>query len=208
MTLLTGATHAADSPGAARAARTELDFTALLDGSPIGHHRFTITNQGDERTVDSAAEFTVKILGITAFHYKHHAVERWRGDCIASMDSTTDDDGKPSKIHAEQDGEAFVVKGSKEAEPATGCVLTFAYWNPAVRSQTRLLNAQSGKIEAVEIKPVDGPAIDVKGRSVDVKGIRITGTKQPIEVWYGPDGDWIGLDSIVSGGRKLSYRLQ
>ncbi|CAN5469935.1 hypothetical protein BH09PSE6_BH09PSE6_27360 [soil metagenome] len=206
MSLLAGSVPAAGEAGSA--GRTELDFTALLDGSPIGHHRFTISSQGDERTVDSAAEFTVKILGFTAFHYKHHAIEYWRGDCIASLDSTTDDDGKPLKIHAEQSGEAFVIKGAKESEPVSGCVLTFAYWNPAVRSQTRLLNAQSGKVEAIEIRPIEGPTVEVRGKPVAASGIRITGTKQPIEVWYAPDGSWIGLDSVVSGGRKLSYRLQ
>jgi len=38
-------------------------------------------------------------------------------------------------------------------------------------------------------------------------GLRIGGLAQPIDVWY--DGNrWVGLDTIVSGGRRLSYRLR
>jgi hypothetical protein len=155
------------------------------------------------------ADLTVKILGITAFRYRHHAIEHWKGDCLTAMDSTTDDDGKPFEIHAHRQGDDFVITGVAEPQsPATGCVLTFAYWNPAVQKQTRLLNAQSGKLEDVEIKSIGANSIQVHGQPVDVKGFRITGTKNPIEIWYDADGGWVGLDSVVTGGRKLSYRLQ
>ena len=36
---------------------------------------------------------------------------------------------------------------------------------------------------------------------------RITGPSAPIVVWYSPQGEWLGLDSIVGGKHKLSYRL-
>jgi hypothetical protein len=29
-----------------------------------------------------------------------------------------------------------------------------------------------------------------------------------VDVWYSADGDWVGLDSTVAGGRQLSYRLE
>jgi len=47
----------------------------------------------------------------------------------------------------------------------------------------------------------------VRGQPVEVSEFRITGAAQPIVVWYTPRGEWVGLDSIVAGGRKLSYRL-
>ncbi|WP_368671230.1 hypothetical protein [Achromobacter xylosoxidans] len=38
---------------------------------------------------------------------------------------------------------------------------------------------------------------------------RIAGPRHPIDVWYAAgSGEWVGLDSTVRGGRRLSYRLQ
>jgi hypothetical protein len=34
------------------------------------------------------------------------------------------------------------------------------------------------------------------------------GGESPVDVWVSSGGDWVGLDSVVGGGkRKLSYRL-
>ena len=184
------------------------NFRALLDGKPIGRHRFSVSGQGDERTVVSAADFAVRFLGITAYRYHHEATEQWRGECLASLNSTTDDDGNRSRVHAEQDGDAFVVKASAAAETVKGCVMSFAYWNPAIQTQTRLLNAQTGKLEAVQVQRAGSEPVEVRGKTVAATGLRITGPAQPITVWYSSQGEWIGLDSTVAGGRKLSYRLQ
>ena len=36
---------------------------------------------------------------------------------------------------------------------------------------------------------------------------RITGAGAPLDVWYSAEGEWLGLDASVAGGRKLSYRF-
>lgn len=203
-------------PSAAAEAATpavgEWNFRALLDGKPIGQHRFTVTRnagaQGDERKVLSEASFTVKFLGITAYRYRHTATEQWRGDCLAALSATTDDDGKASSVSTEADGNALSVKTAATAQSLKGCVMSFAYWNPAIQTQTRLLNAQTGKAEAVQVSRVGSGSVEVRGQAVAATQFRITGPAQPIDVWYSAQGEWVGLDSLVAGGRKLSYRLQ
>lgn len=185
----------------------EWNFIALLDGDPIGIHRYTVTAKGDERQVVSDAEFAVKMLGFTAYRYRHHAEEQWQGDCLTSLSATTDDDGKALAVHGEKQGDEFVVKATDENPTVKGCVMTFAYWNPALQGQTRLINAQTGRLETVQVQRTGSAPIDVHGKPVVATRYRITGPKQPIDVWYGPEGEWVGLDSIVAGGRKLSYRL-
>ncbi len=190
----------------------EWNFRALLDGKPIGQHRFSVTAktsaQGDERKVLSEASFAVKFLGITAYRYRHTATEEWRGDCLTALFSTTDDDGKSSSVRAEADGDALSVKAGSTVQLLKGCVMSFAYWNPAIQTQTRLLNAQTGKAESVQVSRIGGGSVEVRGQPVAATQFRITGPAQPIDVWYSAQGDWIGLDSLVAGGRRLSYRLQ
>ncbi|HEY4066731.1 MAG TPA: DUF6134 family protein [Burkholderiaceae bacterium] len=178
-------------------APAEWDFHVSLDGRPIGEHRFSLgALDGGERTLRSEAEFAVKILGITAYRYRHRDTEQWQGDCLQALTSTTDDDGKHSHVSVDHDG----VLGE-------GCLMSFAYWNPAILTQTRLFNAQTGRIETVRVQPAGGGTLAVHGAPVTARRYRIVGAAPPIDVWYAPNGDWIGLDAVVAGGRKLSYRL-
>jgi hypothetical protein len=85
--------------------------------------------------------------------------------------------------------------------------MSFAYWSPTIRTRASLLNSQTGKLEPVRIEAIAGNSIEVHGRLRAATGIRISGPANPIEVWYTNEGEWVGLDSVVSGGRKLSYRL-
>lgn len=174
----------------------EWNFRALLDGTPIGQHRFSVTGEGEERKVVSEANFAVKFLGITAYRYQHKATEQWRDNCLTALNSTTVDDGKPESVRVAQNDAAL-----------RGCVMSFAYWNPAIQDQTRLLNAQNGKLEAVQVKRMGNGPIEVRGKPVEATEFRITGAANPITVWYSQRGEWVGLDSTVAGGRKLSYRL-
>lgn len=174
----------------------EWNFRALLDGKPIGQHRFSVSGEGDERKVVSEASFAVKFLGITAYRYRHKATEEWRDNCLTAMNATTDDDGKSEQVRADRNDALL-----------KGCVMSFAYWNPAIQNQTRLLNAQTGKLETVQVKRIGSGPIEVRGKPVEATEFRITGAGNPIAVWYSAQGEWVGLDSTVAGGRKLSYRL-
>ena len=48
--------------------------------------------------------------------------------------------------------------------------------------------------------------IDVGLQPTAVRGLRITGLSRPIVVWYASNR-WVGLETTVQGGRRLSYRL-
>ena len=197
-----GATQAADGT------RTYA-FTALLDGKPIGEHRFTVVTEGATRRVTSQADFSVKVLGLTAYRYRHHADEQWSGDCLAGLASTTDDDGKPATVKLVKSADANEITSAAGTRSVPGCLMTYAYWNPALRTQTRLLNPQTGKVDSVRVERVSSGPVPVLGRDVQATDWRITGGESPVDVWVDEQGDWVGLDSPVSNGKhKLSYRLR
>jgi hypothetical protein len=195
-------------PLVATAADTTYDFQVLLDGKPIGEHRFVVGGPPGARTVVSDARFTVKVLGLTVYRYTHRAEEHWRGNCLRSLAANTDDDGTASRVNAEAAGDVLNVTTAEGTQAIEGCAMSFAYWNPAIRQQARLLNAQTGRHEAVQISRVGSGTVDARGQSVAAVRWRIDGPVQPVDVWYTAQGDWVGLDSTVGGGRKLSYRLK
>jgi hypothetical protein len=195
-------------PLVATAADTKYDFQVLLDGKPIGEHSFIVGGPPEARTVVSDARFTVKLMGLTVYRYTHRAEEQWRGNCLRSLVATTDDDGTPSRVTAEAAGEVLKVTTGEGTQSLDGCAMSFAYWNPAIRQQPRLLNAQTGRHEAVQVSRVASGTVDARGQPVAAVRWRIDGPAQPVDVWYTAQGDWVGLDSTVGGGRKLSYRLK
>ena len=197
------AVHAADD-----ASTRVYAFKAFLDDKPIGEHRFTVATQGGNRAVTSEADFAVKFIGITAYHYHHHADEQWAGECLSGLTSRTDDDGKAASVKLVKAGDANEITTNAGTISEPGCLMTYAYWNPAMREQKRLLNPQTGRVDSVRVEKVGSGEIPVAGREVAATDWRITGGESPIDIWISQQGDWIGLDSMVSNGRhKLSYRL-
>lgn len=207
-------------PAAARAAAlpaqapgvAEWRFEVQLDGKPVGEHRFTLSplagSSGNERRLVSVASFDVKLLGITVYRYRHEARERWQGDCLAELDARTDANGKVSTVKAQLEGQSLNVSSPAGTAPLPACSMTFAYWNPAMRRQTQLLNPQTGRGVAVQIVPVGTGMVEVRGTPVAAEHWRLTGDESPIELWYAPgSGDWLALDATVNG-RRLSYRLR
>lgn len=210
---MAGAALAACSLAAA-AADAQWLFDVRLDARAIGQHRFALTAQAEGRRLTSEAQFDVRMLGIPLYRYRHQATERWQGDCLAALQSSTDDDGRSVQVQGEADGGRFRLAVREGAEgvrrtevDSGGCLMSFAYWNPRLAGQRQLLNPATGKVEAVTVEALPEQMLEVAGRPTAVRGLRIGGLARPIDVWYA-DGRWVGLDSTVDGGRRLSYRLR
>jgi hypothetical protein len=194
--------------GAAFAAQPRVwDFKVFLDDSPIGSHRFTLAEDGPKREMRIEARFEVKILFVTAYRYTHTAIERWRGSCLESLTARTDDDGTQLTVEARSEGQALAVVTGKGRETLAGCVSTFAYWSPRILRESRLLNAQTGEYEAVSVTDLGEASLTVRGNPTPARRYRITGPKNPIELWYSAGGEWLALESTVAGGRRLRYAL-
>lgn len=202
---------------AARPASGEWRFVAMLDGTPIGTHRFVLIpaagEGGNARVLSSAARFEVKVVGLRVYAYDHTSEERWEGDCLAAIAAVTDDNGRLTRVNGRATRGGFVVDGGGGERDApsthrdgTSCLMGFAYWNPALARQQRLLDPATGRIEAVTVASLAPTPIEVRGRRVNARGLRISGLTHPIDVWYAGD-EWVGLDTTVSGDRRLSYRL-
>ena len=183
------------------------DFRVFMNDAPIGYHRFSLTGQGDARELKSETRLEVKFLFVTAYHYVHDAVEDWHGDCLVRLVARTDDNGQHSRVQAVSSGDGVVVATATTQERLSGCVMSFAYWNPQMLRQSRLLNPQTGKFEMVNVAALGEQTIRVRGVAVAAKHYRLTGPKQPIDLWYSTADEWLALESTVAGGRRLRYSL-
>ena len=141
------------------------------------------------------------------FHYEHRNREVWSGDCLQSIESSTDSNGEPYRVRGWQEEGVFRVDGTAGETKLPGCVMSFAYWNPAFLDQGRLLNTQDGEILDVEVSsPVVEP-LEVRGEQLPAYRYRLEAGELRLDLWYSADREWLALESEVQGGRMLRYEL-
>lgn len=188
----------------------DLLFQVLLDDRKIGYHRFSIREGTDGRQVESNARFDVKVFFVPVYSYRHQARETWQQGCLTELVSETDANGKRYAVAGERLDAGFrLATGDAERRVDDGCMMTFAYWNPAFLEQRQLLNVQTGELLEVAVSSLGESVLEVGDRDVPAEGYRVTGSggEVDIRVWYSrADRRWVGLESVVDNGRTLRYR--
>ena len=182
------------------------DFRVLLDGREIGQHHFVLRDAGGERELRSEARFDVRLLKVSVYRYVHEAVERWDGDCLTSLVSRTQTNGRRQAVNAAVRDGLLAVEGSKGRDEHGGCIMSFAYWNPRVLQARQLLNSQTGELLPVTITPRGEESIEVRGERRVATRHHIAGRRLEVDLWY--DGAaWLALEALTAGGQRLRYEL-
>ncbi|MEM1260818.1 MAG: DUF6134 family protein [Pseudomonadota bacterium] len=185
-------------------------FDVMLDKRKIGIHRFELIQGGDSIELRSDAKFDVKILFINAFRYRHQSTERWRDGCLVSLNADTDSNGDKLSVAGSASEDGFLVDGKTGEETiTTDCMMSFAYWNPAIIEQSALLNSQTGDYQRVEIRRVGEETIRAAGGDYPAVRYDIDTGKGVIKLWYGAETDrWLALEAPAKGDRTIRYRLR
>jgi hypothetical protein len=183
-----------------------LRFQVYLGEKPIGEHSFRITDNGASTRVTSRASFDVDFLFINAYRYRHDSREVFRDGCLQEIRAVTDDNGETFRVEGEAAGEKFLISRQDGEEKASGCLMTFAYWDPAFLDQDRLLNAQTGELESVRVAREGDDRVQVGGRELPATRYSLYADALNIELWYNEDLGWVGLASETEKGGRLVYR--
>jgi hypothetical protein len=182
-------------------------FRVYLDDREIGFHEFKVSGEERQRQVEINARFDVKILFFNAYKYEHRNRESWIEDCLAGIESETNDNGEVLTVSGESTPESFEIETNEQSETLSmDCVRSFAYWNPAILESEQLLNSQTGELMAVTVSPA-GPDRIRFGKS-ELEAIKYTLETDdgPISLWYTPDRQyWLALEAPAKGGRTIRY---
>jgi hypothetical protein len=188
----------------------EWAFDVYLDKSKIGTHTFSL----NENTLTSKAIFNVKVLFIDAYQYDHSAKEQWAGDCLNVLEANTTENQVVTKVNGKYEGDSFnVKKNGRQQQTLPACVMTFAYWNPKILDQSKLLNPQNAEYSDTTITKLGSTKIEVRGKPIDTAHYKLTGAlkgieKLNIELWYNQDNDWVALKSVTPEGYNIIYKLK
>jgi len=182
------------------------EFRVYLDEKEIGTHKVRVVPYQDLKQVTVDANFKVKFLFITAYSYKHHTEEVWKGSCLTDIDAKTDDNGEDLFIRRVSNGDNFVVVTHAGQQTLGKCVRSFAYWDPELLKAEKLLNTQTGEYETVEVINLGDNQLDINGKSVATQQYRLrVGDNKVVDLWYTPDMNWLALKSTTDDGYLISY---
>lgn len=181
-------------------------FDVALNDKPVGSHTFELRQDGSQQILETTARFDVKFLFVTAFRYRHQSTEVWSDGCLSSIEATTESNGKTFNVQGSSAGSDFKLSNSEGTATLSGCVQSFAYWNPAVLDSNRLLNSQTGEYEDVSVTFEQREQLDVDGKLVEALRYRLSAEAGDITLWYSSDDKtWLGLEAPAKGGRTISY---
>ncbi|MGA7178634.1 MAG: DUF6134 family protein [Thiobacillaceae bacterium] len=183
----------------------EWRFNVLLDNKPIGQHRFRLKLESDHQVLQSEADYNIRILGFSVFRYQHVATERWEGGCLTDIQSRTDHNGEVSVLEGRRNNAGFMLSNPNGETTLAGCIMSFAYWNPAILTQPSLLNAQTGDYLPIRVQDMGSDSLALANSEVMAKRYRLITSKFSIDLWYGSNNEWLALETRTEGGRLLRY---
>jgi hypothetical protein len=192
------------APGALASTPREWRFDVFLGDKAIGTQVYRVTAEGPRERVRTEAAFDVNFLFVNAYSYRHRDEEVWERGCLASIESTTDDNGKPYRLTGTSASDGFAIQTQASRATLPDCVRTFAYWNPEYLKAQRLLNAQTGEYENVTLRPLGEETVEVRGERRPARRYALVGPTMRIDLWYSPDNDWLALES-KKGSRTIRY---
>ena len=184
----------------------EWNFDAVLNDKVIGQHTFIYEN---EKTI-SNANFKFEYLFMD-FIYQHKSTETWQEGCLKTISSKTDDDGDLYEVSGHIGTDRFLVTTNNKTTELPSCVMTFAYGNPKILDQKKLMNSQSGEYLDVDIQFIREENHIVKGEDILTDLWRIEANIDDgdllIHLWYDKNMNWVSLKSQTPIGDML-YKLK
>ena len=169
-----------------------LAFAVYRNGTKVGEHVMSFSGDDDNRTVSTNVDMVVKVGPVPVYKYKHTAVEKWAGGKWASIETTTNGNGKITKASGRAmagyvaiTGPAGAVRGPADAAP-------LSHWNQASFGRP-LFNQQEGKMLKVTATRVKPGHWQIRGEA-------------EIDDFYDANGNWLALRGKLEDGSKLEYK--
>ncbi len=188
----------------------EWNFDVLLDQQKIGTHTFKLN---ENNILQSNAKFKVKVLFINAYDYVHTAEETWNNHCLTALKANTVQNKQIFDVTGLKTAQNFDVTMNLKTQHLPACTMTFAYWNPKILQQTKLLNPQNAEYLDTNIQSIGNETIQVKGRPIEASHYKVIGAlagknKLNIDLWYSKNNEWLALKSTTPEGYIINYILK
>ena len=177
------------------------------DGAPIGGQRLTITQQGEQTIVSMDLKVLVKIAFVTLYRFEQTRSETWQGARLIALDTRTNDNGDTLFLKGRADAADFAIETEKGRSTAPLGLLPTGYWNIATVDQTRLIDAEDGRVLAISVSRGAAVTLDLGSRQIDTRHYRISGDTEK-ELWYDASNVLVKIRFKARDGSLIEYILR
>lgn len=184
-----------------------LAFRVVREDSEIGTHVLTFARSSHGLDIDIAVDLAVGFGPLTLFRYTLRGLEQWCDGVIHHVEASTNDNGAQESMRADRDSSGLWVEGSRIARYlAPADALPASHWNMA-ELRAPWINLQSGQllrptVQCVGTSPVALP----NGRTEPATEYALSGDAK-LNLWYGPDRQWLTLRFVAKDGSRVRYEL-
>lgn len=184
-----------------------LSFGIYRNGERIGSRTIDFKRDSAALTVQSTVTIAVKVFFVTAYRMSESKREVWRGGNVIDYRADIDDNGTKSQVRARLsdgvlliEGPAGKLKSGPDAAPST-------YWNEAALRRARLFDSSTGERLDIHVARLPNRAAGARKNGPAPRRYRVTGGLDR-EIWYDPDGTWVGLRMTARDGSLIEYRKE
>lgn len=164
-----------------------LNFHVLKDGEKIGHEKVEITQTADGHVVRVETLTDVQVLFLR-FHYDHQRTERWHGNTLVSVETTTNDDGTHYTYQASYQDDCYALAGKGVGKrDACDNAWPLTLWHEDVTRKTNLYSVINAEPYRVETRKIGDEKLMVGNRETPATHYVMSGDIKR-DLWYGPDG--------------------
>jgi len=184
----------------------QIAFKVFRNGSEVGEHHMSFTQNGDELDIATNFTFVVTIAGIAVYRYALLAVEKWSGGVFQAANSTVNNNGDHIEVHAHKIPSGYDVVGINHTTPAKSYpeytappnTMPLTYWNAAMLDGTVLNLATAHSYPPIVHSPGWDNLPDASGGTILAQRFDVTG-KLRLSVWYDQMKQWAGLQFSLKG---------
>jgi Family of unknown function (DUF6134) len=175
----------------------------------IGNYTNTIDQEGGSATVKTNLNLKVKVLGISAYSQSADRIEKWNGDHLIYLHSTTTTNGKPAEVNAVAQGDHLQVTSPKGTEMAPADVKVSNPWSPAVLNGNMIITPDDGTVTRMQISAPQNTMVQAASGPVAAKeyNIDLPDLKKQYQVWFDSSGTPVKFD-LVDSGSTVTFTLQ
>jgi hypothetical protein len=180
-------------------------FVILRNGTQIGTNTIDVECTPSQTTVATVTHIEVTLAFVTLYRFEQTETEQWSGRQLLSLRARTDDNGRIHQTIARRTGDVLAVERDDQEKNAPATVMPLDVWNPAVLTQTTVLDPQGGSV--VPFRAIDRGEEDFVSGGHPTRAHRYTitaGFSQ--DVWYDTQGELVGLQLTGSDGSIIRYQ--
>ncbi len=181
-------------------------FDVFLDDSKIGYHHFSSETVDGVEHIISEAEFNVRFMFFTVYHYRHSSHEKWRNDCLQKLESRTNDNGNEQFVKLNRNSQQSRIETEQTQLISEACIRSFAYWDLSQLNTSSLLNSQTGELVNVSLHELGNETLQLP--PVEARRYQLVGEDIEIDLWYSQDNQWLALQSTTKNGSLIRYQLK